>query len=274
MVGATEAALSVIVPVWNEAEVLPRSVPAVLAAVGGMPVRLVYVCNGCSDGSADLARRLLGGRGAVIELARPGKPGALNVGDVAAGDVFPRFYLDADVLPAPDAFHILAAALNAGQADLVAPEIRFDTQDMGLPARWVAEVWLALPHASVAFHHLLGVSRAGRARWGDFPDVIADDVFIEAAVPPPRRAVLAATHVVTRPPSRLSGWIATRRRWAAGEAGLRAMGIAVPRAGGQRKALLRMVLTPRWSGKALLYLAVRLAARLPVRRPPRWARQR
>lgn len=273
MVGAAAGGISVIVPVWNEAAVLPRTVPAVLAALAGVEARLVYVCNGCTDDSAAVLRRLLAGYGSMIELPEAGKTQALNAGDAAAEGVFPRFYLDADVCPAPGAFALLWDVLKDGDADLVAPEIRFDMSQATRAARWAAEVWLALPHGQgAAFHHMLGVSQAGRALWGAFPAVQNDDVFIEASVPVGRRSVVSATYAVTRPPASLPGWIATRRRWARGERELAAMGTAVPRAAGQRRALLGLLLHPAWTVKVLVYLAVRALSRTDD--GVRWSRDR
>lgn len=88
----------VVVPVRNEAATLPRTVPALLDAVAGRPARVVWVCNGCTDDSAALIRRHAGDTAEIIELGGAGKTLALQAGDEALGQIFPRFYIDADVV--------------------------------------------------------------------------------------------------------------------------------------------------------------------------------
>ena len=77
---------------------MPRGLGATVRERG---TRVVVACNGCTDGTADVARSFAGV--VVLETAWPSKTAALNLGDEVA-EIFPRLYVDADVvLPAASA---------------------------------------------------------------------------------------------------------------------------------------------------------------------------
>lgn len=259
---------AVLVPVHNEAAVLGRSVPALLQAAPGAD--LIWVCNGCTDGSAGLIRQLAGGRGRVIELPAPGKTAALNAAEAETA-VFPRFYLDADVLPEPGCFEALLQVLQSGEADLVAPRIRFDTSAASPTARAITRTWLALPHGQGgAFHHLLGISARGRSAWAEFPDLLGDDIFVQAHIPPARRRIVPQARVTTWSPPSFIAWVRVRARWRRGERQLARLGLSPGGDPGQRGALLRMLGHPASFPGALGFILARLLAvplaALPQRR--------
>lgn len=254
---------SVIVPVYNEAALLPLTLPAILREAHAIGADLVVVCNGCTDDSAALARGLAGSRARVVELDTAGKARAIRAGEALAPG-FPRFYVDADIVLGNGCLGFLAETLNRGAADLVAPRLDLDLREGSRAAKAVSTVWGALPHmVQAGFHNVLGLSRVGRAAWGVFPDVIADDMFIESAVRPHRRLIDRRAAATILPPRTLRAWIAVRRRWAAGQRQLSAFGIRAPRTSGQSAALLRMMTMRRMACGALLYSAVRLGAAIP-----------
>lgn len=254
------APYSIVVPVHNEAGVLPQTLPSILDAADA-EAELVFVCNGCVDASAEILRAALAGRGRIArveEMAAASKTAALNRGDELCS-VFPRFYLDADVRVPAGCFEVLAAALV--DADLVAPRIRFDMAQATRCSRAIAQAWLALPHArEAAFHHLIGLSRAGRSRWQSFPDILGDDIFMEAQTPADRRRIVHEISIETAIPRSFFGWVRVRSRWRRGERELARMGLAVPRHGGQKARLLAMLASPRWVWGAAAFILVRLLA--------------
>ena len=111
---------SVVIAAHNEASVLPRTLGTLLDGTTPGQVEVVVVPNACTDGTAALARRpgVL-----VIELATPGKPGALNAGDAAA-TAFPRAYLDADIAVSAQGLKLLVSALRDGTALVAVPDRR------------------------------------------------------------------------------------------------------------------------------------------------------
>lgn len=261
------APYSIIVPVHDEAAILSWTLPHLLKATAP-EAELVFVCNGCSDGSAALLRDMLGDHGRVEELEMASKTTALNHGDDVC-TVFPRFYLDADVIVPPGCFEVLAKALQ--DADLVAPRIRFETRHATRCARAMALIWLSLPHAKdAAFHHLVGISRSGRERWHRFPEILGDDIFMEAITPSYKRRIVPEVSIETAIPGTFIGWVRVRARWRRGERQLATMGLTVMRKSGQQSRLLVLLLSPRSALAAMAFVLARLLAEplswLPQRR--------
>src|ERR671916_3274463 len=89
------AVASVIIPAHNEAATIGRNLAALRMGTHGDDLDVVVVCNGCTDQTADVARRA-DPRARVIEIPQPSKAEAVRVGN-AATDVFPRVHLDADI---------------------------------------------------------------------------------------------------------------------------------------------------------------------------------
>ncbi|MCX6502428.1 MAG: glycosyltransferase family 2 protein [Microbacterium sp.] len=104
----TFPAASVVIPAHDEAGVISRTLEplAELAAAGRLEV--VVVCNGCHDDTAARARSYAGVQ--VIETDAASKTTALNLGDECA-TVWPRFYLDADIVVPP---HALVPVIKKG----------------------------------------------------------------------------------------------------------------------------------------------------------------
>jgi glycosyltransferase involved in cell wall biosynthesis len=157
----------------------------------------VVVCNGCHDDTADVARRYKGVK--VIETPVGSKVNALNLGDAAVSG-FPRIYLDADVVITPETVALLASALDTGAALAAAPR----PTNLFLPGTaWSVKAyhrfWRSLAYIEegmiAAGAYALG--REGRARFGAFPDIIADDGYVRLLFAPHERAQVegAVSHV-------------------------------------------------------------------------------
>lgn len=243
---------SVIVPVYNEGRRLFATVPPLLE---GLPAgcEIIYICNGCQDDSEAILRELVGG--AAIMLATPvaGKALAIRAGEEQT-NLFPRFYVDSDVVISGGALARLAAGLGSG-IELVSPRIEHEFGGTAFCARVIHRYRQSLPHAREgAYHHVLGISARGRARWGEFPDLWADDSFIEAMIPDDRKRLIKEVTVRTRPPQGLWQWIMVRKRWHIGHRQLRALGYSPPHVPGQCRALLLSLMSPTRALPAVLYV--------------------
>lgn len=255
--------LAIVVPVRNEAAVLGTTVPALLRAAGP-DAHIVWVCNGCTDNSAELIRAIAGERGKVIELERPGKSAAFQSADDYLGALFPRVYFDADAWFQPEDISGLLRPLIEGKADLVAPRHGFCPDGVSAVSAAMAECWLALPFASqAAFSCAIAVSEAGRSRWQQWPDITGDDMFVASCIPAERRMIAEDVIAITRPPVGFMGWVRMRRRWRKGERELSALGLKLPTARNQRSALLRRLISPRHAFGAWCFVAARLLAEIP-----------
>ncbi|QDS92748.1 Undecaprenyl-phosphate 4-deoxy-4-formamido-L-arabinose transferase [Roseimaritima multifibrata] len=110
--------LSVIVPVYNEAE----TIAAVVSRLNqtGLPLEIILVDDGSEDGSADVLDRLAGeGLARVIHHAKNrGKGAAVRTGLQAATGVYVVIQ-DADLEYDPEDFRRLLQPLVADEADVV-----------------------------------------------------------------------------------------------------------------------------------------------------------
>jgi len=181
--------ISVIIPAHNEAAYIPACLEALLAATGA-DLQVIVVANACTDETAALAH---GFGVTVIETVQPGKLNALNLGEAeASGHVLA--YLDADVIVSPEVMAQLAQAL-AGTAPRYASGRPVITAH-SLFSRSYARFWRKLPFIArgVPGFGLFAVNRAGRARWGAFPQIISDDTFVRLCFAPHERVMVSATY--------------------------------------------------------------------------------
>jgi cellulose synthase/poly-beta-1,6-N-acetylglucosamine synthase-like glycosyltransferase len=253
----------IIVPLRNEAAMLPVTVPKLLAATTGAGVRIVWVCNGCTDDSAAVIRRLAGPVAEVIELARPGKTAALQAGDEALGPLFPRLYLDADTWLNPGDPARLMQPLLSGAADLVAPRLRFDTMGASALSARIGACWMSLPHArTAAFSNAIGLSAAARALWDRWPDITGDDIFVSAKVPAHRKLIIPEAMATISMPKTFAGWVRMRARWLKGEAELAQLGLVQPLLAGQRSSLLHQMARPDTALGAWAFVTARIFAQM------------
>lgn len=262
---------TVVIAAHNEAAVLGRCLDTLLADARPGELEVLVVANGCTDRTADVARARGGVR--VLEIERPSKIAALNAGDAVASG-FPRIYLDADIHVTTEGVRALVDALEGPGAPLVAvPSRRLELG--GRP--WLVRGFYAVQGRLPVFEDalfgrgLVALSAAGRARFAVFPEVIADDLFLDSLFAAQERARLP--QVVTSVATPLRTRDLTRRlvRVRRGNAALRAAGGTD---GGVRAAdrwsWLRDVVAPRpWLAPAgAAYVALTAWAALLARRSP------
>jgi hypothetical protein len=170
---------SVVIPAHNEATTIRRCLDALLVGFAPDELDVVVSCNGCTDGTANIVRSSWPAV-QVIEATKASKPAALRAADEALS-VFPRIYLDADVvLPATSARQILEH-LQTGQALAARPPTSYDTKDADALVR---SYYRARSHLFSLKRSLWGsgayaVSAAGRARYDAYPEIIADDLSVD-----------------------------------------------------------------------------------------------
>lgn len=196
---ATAAGLSVIVAAHDEAAIISANLARMIDGDDGR-IDLIVVANGCTDGTADAARAV-SQRIRVIEIAAPSKIAALRAGDEAARHRV-RAFVDADVIITASTLHALAEVLEDPDGPLAAaPRLVVDASRSSLPARQYFRVW---EHSDYRRPGHLGsgvyaLSDRGRARLGEFPDVIADDRWVELNFQPDERATIDADFTVPAP---------------------------------------------------------------------------
>lgn len=274
--------VSVLIPAHNEADWLPACLDALCAAdpVAG-PVEVIVVANGCTDETAELARRkapAFEARGwalRVLELAQGSKLGALNAGEAAArGAVL--VYLDADVLVSPPLLAQLAGAL-AEDAPRYASGMPQVTTSGDWVTRHYTRFWQTtgfMTHGVPGFG-VFAMNRTGRARWGDWPDIISDDTFARLNFRPEERIAVPAPYAWPM----IEGFaplVRVRRRQDIGVAEVEQLFPDLMRnddAHDQMRPFWRRALADPLG--ALVFVAVRLTIYAPVfRSANRWVRGR
>ncbi len=271
---------SVIIAAYNEAAVIGRNLDLLLAGSAPGELDVVVVANGCVDDTAAIAST----RGVrVIDLAEPGKSGALNAGDAVATST-PRIYLDADIACTADTVRALAAALSpAGSDGAPAPLVAVPSRRLVLDGRPLAvrcyyAVQSRLPAARSGLYGrgMIALSAEGRARFEEFPDVVADDLFLDSLFSDRERVVLTSVAAAVETPRRTSDLLRRLTRVRRANAALRARAAAEGRTGvrpARRTSWLWDVIVPRpWLAPAgAVYAAITLLADLRARRTgDRW----
>lgn len=259
---------SVVIPAHDEAAVIGRCLASFVGDLAPGEAEVFVVANGCTDRTADVARAFPGVT--VLELVEASKTAALNAGDEAA-EPFPRVFLDADIDVSADTLRHLAKALEGPAAAVGAPRAALDLEGCSAVVRAFYRVHARLPYMAEAMTGtgVYALSRAGRARFERFPDLTADDLFVQRLFTPPERVVLQDRFIV-RVPRTLAALVTVRTRVAAGNRQL-AQGRPDDEsfrssAGSTRRALAHLVRTcPRELVGAVVYVGVTAVARIRAR---------
>jgi glycosyltransferase involved in cell wall biosynthesis len=269
---------SIVISAYNEEAVIGRCLDAFLADARPGEFDVTVVANGCTDATATVARSRPGVR--VLEKPYGLKTDGLNAGDsVAVG--YPRIYIDADVEVSADDLRTLVAALStvepSGRAPhAVVPRRVLDVRGRPLAVRafYAINGRLPLYRTALVNHCVTALSEQGRSRFDQFPDIIADDLFLDSLFDESEKRQVDAATVLIATPRRTRGLVDRLARVRRGNGQLRSMASAVP-AGSVRRAgrwgWLRDVVVPRpWLAPAgVLYVALILAAEVAARRQVR-----
>ena len=185
------ARMSVVIPAHDEAAVIGRLLEALVSDPRAAELEIVVVANGCSDATVPVAREHEPAV-RVVEIAEASKIAALEAGDAEA-TAFPRAYVDADVTVDVPTLLALADALEESGGPLVAsPPLEVDTTGRRGSCAQHYRVW-ELTDYRRSGHIGSGVyalSATGRARFGRWPRVIADDRFVQQLFRPDERRTI------------------------------------------------------------------------------------
>lgn len=250
----------VIIPAHNEAAVIDRTLAPLsdLAAAGRIEV--IVSCNGCSDDTAARAAARPGVR--VIESPIGSKVAAIDAAERVA-TMWPRVYLDADVVLSPRALAALVAELDDEQPLAGRPVAVVDAEASSRTVRRYQRARERMPSLST---HLWGagiyaLNAAARARFDEFPKVIADDVFVDEMFAPEEKRIVATDPVIVQAPRDSASLIGvlTRARRGPAQQGVDSGRETV-------RELGRSVRGPASAADAVTYLAFAGRARLRARR--------
>ncbi len=202
---------SIIIPAHNEEAVIERTLRGVLTdAVKDLEV--VVVVNASTDATADIARSVDPGIN-VLETQTPGKCNALNLGEATLAS-FPRVFLDADIQLLPGS---LSKLLNASGPDrpIVSPSPRFDLSEATLGMRLFYRAQRFNPyfgHGAPNGSGCFVLTEDARARWAAFPEIVADDGFVQGQFKPNERTTVSGAEAIVQPPRDVGSMITVRTR--------------------------------------------------------------
>jgi hypothetical protein len=250
--------------------VIVRCLDALFDGIDAGELDVVVVCNGCADETAELARSSAHPV-RVVELDQASKPEALRSGDAAA-QVFPRLYLDADVVLSGSVARDVLEQLRDG-ALAARPPIRYDTTRSSAPVRSYYRARARIPALleSLWGAGVYGLSEAGRSRFGDFPDVVGDDLWVDRQFAPAEIEIVDCAPVVVSVPRRARDLVRVLRRVYRGKAETAAVDPherARETTASTLRQLRRLTMTgPAAAIDAATYVAFAAGARIAVASP-------
>lgn len=255
-----------VIAAHNEAAVIGRCLDALLAGSAPGELDITVVANGCTDDTAGVAASRPGVR--VVDRPEPGKVGALNAGDAVAHG-FPRVYLDADIVLPPGALRTLVSALGGG-VHAVVPRRELDVS--GRPplvrAYYAINARMPVYERALFGRGVIALSAAGRARFDAFPEVVADDLYLDSLFSREEKRQVDAVAARIATPRRTRDLVRRLARVRSGNASIRGASAGVRRA--DRSSWLRDVVLPRpWLVPAgICYAAITVLAAAKARRSP------
>lgn len=259
---------SIVIPAHDEATSIGRCLTALLDGLDPAEVEIVVVCNGCTDDTADRARDV-DARIGVVELDVASKSAALRAGD-AAVVAMPRVYLDADVTVRGATMRRILDVLASGEHLSARPPVAFDTSSSSWLVRryYAARERLGGVMNDLCAAGIYGLSAAGRARFDEFPDLVADDLFVARAVGDHGMTIVDADPIVVHVPrtARAQLRVLTRVQRGNQELARERPDIARSTTEGTVRDLLASVRSPRTLLDAVVYVGFAVVARLSARR--------
>jgi len=211
--------ISVVIPAHNEEATIGKCLAVLLKPEIANFLDTIVVCNGCQDNTAAVAKRF---PVSVVETEIPSKINALNLGDSKAR-FFPRFYLDGDIeVSGKD---LLAVAENMEKEGFLAgtPAIRVETFGAPFHIKAYYDIWTRTPYCKVGLlgSGVYGMSKQGRARFKEFPKIIADDNFVRLNFSGAERYVDNDYFFSVKAPRTISALVNTKARARLGDYQLR-----------------------------------------------------
>jgi exopolysaccharide biosynthesis WecB/TagA/CpsF family protein len=254
---------AIIIPAHDEENVIARTLALLVPLTRFNYAEIVVVCNGCTDNTALIARRFPGVQ--VREIDAASKTTALNIGDIIA-TAWPRLYLDADIELDPQTVVETFEALGTGLVLAVRPAAEYDTVGASALVRsyYRARRRIPAPDGSLWGAGVYAVSSAGHDRFEAFPNLTADDLFIDALFAPTEKAILRTQPVTVRTPRTFAALMAvlTRQHRGKMESGTTSTTL------GSVRALLRGARSPTAALDAAVYVMLTSIGRIRARR---WA---
>ena len=257
---------SIIIPAYNEARVIGRSLARLLEAAEPGEFDVVVVCNGCSDDTESVARSA-GGEVRVFSIDQASKSAALNHADQLAR-TYPRVYLDADLEVSTAAIRALIDALDDAHPAAIG-FMDIDTKDRPWLVRSFYRLWRLHPYLRDGkFGGVYALNRTGCEVRGVYPGLLGDDEYVRNRFTQGQCRSVAGCRFRVFAPYTVSDIFRIRSRVYLGNLQLRDAGLLRADGSGEStRRWLRGTLSAPSNWPALpVYIAVNLLARLNAHR--------
>ena len=173
--------VTVIVPAFNEEAGISRVLSGLNLGSADLPdIEVVVAANGCTDRTASVAREF---GVTVIEMARLPRVAALNAAEAVATSGH-RIYLDADAVVSPELIRSLVDAVSHAGIEAAVPRPHLVYGDSSWPVRAYYTISERLPvfRNRLFGRGVIALSEMPAAGSSRFPDITADDMFLDAIV--------------------------------------------------------------------------------------------
>ena len=251
--------LSIIVPAYNEERRIAQCLDALLLSAKGQPVEIIVVCNGCTDQTYAIASDYAGIK--VINTEIGNKTHALNLGEAEARFAH-RLYVDGDLVVSANCVAGVIRELEENGSELVAPPMKLKDENASWWVRAHNKIWTQTPYYHRRVGGVIALSATARARFDQFPNVIADDAFLESQVAPSAVSIPQDIYFEAESPTRLSSLIATKTRSRVGyltNPEKRPAGVA---SNSSKSLIMRFAAKPADWLALVVYAAIKLVVRL------------
>lgn len=175
--------VTVIVPAFNEEAGIRRVLKGLNPGSADLSdIEVVVAANGCTDQTASVAREF---GVTVIEIGEASKVAALNAAEAVAASGH-RIYLDADAVVSPALIRSLADSVSRAGVEAAVPRPHLVYGDSSWPVRAYYRVSERLPvfRNRLFGRGVIALSENARGRFERFPEITADDMFLDAIVGP------------------------------------------------------------------------------------------
>ncbi|MEP6797580.1 MAG: glycosyltransferase [Lapillicoccus sp.] len=256
-----------VIPAHNEERGITRLLESLLRGATPNELEVIVACNGCTDRTAEVARGF-GPMVTVIESDVPSKRLAQQAADRTAS-VFPRAYVDADVILSVADLRRLVAPLSSSPTLATAPSRHLEGSGASWVVRHYYAFWERLPQvrAGLFGRGVVVVSRAGAKRILALPQVLSDDLVMSEAFASDERLVVDAAVVSISLPRTMRDLLNRRIRVATGTSQVDQMQLRAPEATTSVGSLLRIVADdPRSLPDFVVFLVITVIARIGARR--------
>jgi len=213
--------LTIIIPAYNEASVIGECLESLLLQTYQGPLQIIVAANGCSDQTADIAKRFelsfraKGYSLVVLDITQGNKNNALNKADAVAR-YGSRLYLDADVVCDNDLILQLVKELQVAEPVYASGTLCIQQGD-SYASRCYGKIWKATPYIrnTVPGCGCYAVNAVGRTLWNVFPKIHSDDKFVRLLFTHRQRKQVQAKYYWPLPQGFLT-LINIRTRWTRG----------------------------------------------------------